>query len=179
MQRLEVTTDVFVDRSTAFDFLVAFSEYADYSEYLESVRRHGDGSAGTEYDLTFAWWKVTYTARSRVTAVDRPDRIDWTLVSDVAARGHWAIETASEPTGDVDPPTPDAPVTQVRFVVEYDPESADADVLGLPALLSVDALVDRVTPLIREEATRVVERVVADLEGEPRAVDLVVRRSSE
>lgn len=179
MQRLEVTTDVFVDRATAFDFLVDFTEYAKYSEYLETVQRHGDGSPGTDYDLTFAWWKVTYTARSRVTSVDRPERIDWRLVSDVAARGHWVIEDADAPIGDAEPPDPDAPVTRVQFVVEYDPESADADAIGLPALLSIDALVDRVTPLIREEATRVVERVVADLEDEPRAVDLVVRRDSE
>ncbi|AGN01107.1 hypothetical protein L593_05790 [Salinarchaeum sp. Harcht-Bsk1] len=172
-----MATDVYVEPERVYDLLVSFTEYAQYSEYLDEVTRHGDGSPGTEYELSFSWWRLAHTTRSRVTDVDPPNVINWRLVSRIAAQGRWEIEEAAEPihgtasTGD--------PVTRVRFVVEYDPESADGDVLGLPALLSFDGLVDRVTPLIEDEATRVVERVVADLEGEPRDVELEVRHSTD
>lgn len=177
MRRLEVATDVFVEPQTVYDLLVSFTEYSQYSEYLEEVTRHGDGTPGTEYELTFSWWRLSHTTRSRVTSVDPPNAIDWRIVSTIAARGRWEIDALDEPTyGDA--AADDNPVTRVRFVVEYDPESADADTIGLPTLLSLDWLVDRVTPLIDEEATRVVERVVADLEGDRRDVRLDVSHSS-
>lgn len=164
MQRLEVATDVYADRETVYEFLQSFPLYAEYSEYLDSVTSHGDGGPGTEYDLNLSWWRLTYTARSRVTDVEPPERIDWHLVGDLTARGAWLIEPLD---GSEDG-------SRVRLVVDYDTDSADASTLDLPRLLSVDALVDRVRPLLRDEAERVVERVVADLEGEPRAVELEV-----
>lgn len=191
MQRLELATDVYADPSAVYELLVAFDDYARFSEHLEDVTRHGDGTPGTEYDLTVSWWRLSHTARSRVTDVDPPNRIDWRLVSDLSARGQWLIEDVSEPLGSADPPDavePDAgdepavdesPVTRVRLVAEYDPASADADALGLPVLCSVDTLVDRATPIVREEAERVVERVVAELEGEPRTIDLEVQWKRE
>lgn len=177
VQRLAVATDVFASQERVYDLLAAFDAYGRYSEYLEDVTRHGDGGAGTEYEITASWWRLTHTVRSRVTDVDPPERIDWRLVSELEARGRWEIEAVDEPVGDVEPPAADAPVTRVRLVADYDPDSADA--IGLPALLSADALVARVTPLLAEEATRVVERVVADLEGESRDVDLEIRRPGE
>lgn len=189
MHRLEVATNVHVDRETVFEFLRSFPLYADYSEYLADVTSHGDGGPGTEYDLHLAWWRLSYTARSRVTGVDPPDRIEWRLVGDLDARGAWVVEeveaggpdadreAATVDGGSIDPGESGAgvdPVTRVRLVVRYDPASADDAALGLPRLLSVDALVDRVAPLARAEAERVVERIVADLEGEPRPVDLEV-----
>lgn len=164
MKRLEVTTDVYADRETVFEFLRSFPRYANYSEHLDSVTQHGDGSPGTEYDLHFSWWRLDYTARSRVTATDRPASIDWELVGDLVARGTWEIEALDG----------EATSSRVRLSVEYDPSSADRATLGLPRLLSVDALVSRLRPLLREEAERVVERVVADLEGEARPVELDV-----
>jgi hypothetical protein len=174
VKRLEVATDVFASQERVYELLASFDAYGQYSEYLEEVTRHGDGGPGTEYAITASWWRLTHTVRSRVTDVDPPNRIDWQLISDLSATGYWDIEAVEEPVGDVEPPTADAPITRVRLVVDYDPDSAEA--IGLPALLSVDALVDRVTPLLSEEATRVEERVVADLEGAPRAVDLALRR---
>lgn len=166
MQRLEVATDVYADPETVYEFLQSFPLYAEYSEFLEDVTTHGDGSPGTEYDLHLSWWRLSYTARSRVTDVDPPNRIDWQLVGGLTARGAWLIEPLD---GSEDG-------SRVRLVVDYDTDSADASTLDLPRLLSVDALVDRVRPLLRDEAERVVERVVADLEGEPRSVDLEIRQ---
>jgi len=177
VQHLEVATHVFVERATAFDFLTDFTAYAQYSEHLESVERRGDGGPGTEYDITVAWWRLSHTACSRVTALDEPSRIDWELVSALQAQGAWLVEEADAADVAVAVPDDDPPITRVRFVVDYDPESAEA--IGLPALVPVDAIVDRVIPVVRSEATAVVERVVADLEGEPRAVELAVSRGTD
>lgn len=178
MQRLEVATDVFVEPEPVYDLLLSFEGYERYSEFLDDVTRRGDGGPGTEYDLTASWWRLSHTVRSRVTAVEPPNAIDWTLTSTVDASGSWRIEPVETVAGSVDPPDEDAPVTRVRLVVEYDPASADADAIGLPALLSVGAITDRVRPAARREAERVVERIVADLEGEPRPIDLDVEQTA-
>ena len=162
MDSVEVTTDVFLPPDEVFDFLLEFQGYAKYSEYLTAVRRHGDGSPGTEYELDFAWWKLAYTARSEVTDVERPCRIDWRVVKDVDAVGHWFVEQLDD----------DPARTRVTLRVEYSPESADDGMLDLPRFVSLDWVVDKVEPKVRAEAERVVRRIVADLEGEPRDVDL-------
>lgn len=179
MQRLEVATDVFVEPEPIYDLLLSFTGYADYSEHLEDVTRHGDGSPGTEYDIALSWWRLSHTVRSRVTAVDPPNAIDWRLVSDLDARGSWLIDPVAEPLGDVEPPAAEQPITRVRFVVEYDPASVDADALGLSKLVPVGTVVDKAKPKLRQEATNVVERVVEDLEGEARTVEVEVRRGEE
>lgn len=64
--------------------------------------------------------------------------------------------------------------TEVRLVIEYDASSAQLGSIDLPRFVSVAWVVEKVKPKIRAEATRIVERVVADLEGQPRDVDLDV-----
>lgn len=172
MDAVEIRTTVHLPPEEVHAFLVDFPGYADYSEHLEAVRQHGDGGPGTEYELVFSWWKLRYTARSRVTAVDAPERIDWRVVKDVDAAGHWAVREVPEAA------PPDAETaSRVRFRVEYHPDSADPDV-NLPNLASLDWLVERVRPKVEAEARRVVERIVADLEGEPRDVDLEIEVES-
>ncbi len=167
MNTLEVSTVVYVPPEEAFEFLVDFPRYARYSEYLETVEQHGTGEQGTQYDLTFSWWKLSYTARSEVTAVDRPERIDWRLVRHLDAAGSWRVT-----------PEPDAtagqPASRVWFNVQFRPGSADEDAIELPSFVSLSWVIDKVKPKIREEAERVVRRVVADLEGEEREVSLDV-----
>ncbi|MFC6836229.1 type II toxin-antitoxin system RatA family toxin [Halomarina ordinaria] len=169
MDSVEVSTLVYLPPEEVYDFLIDFPRYADYSKYLKEVRMRGDGTPGTEYDLTFAWWKLTYTANSRVTDVERPERIDWKLTEDIDARGHWAVEHVPEeaPEGVED-------ASRVRFYVEFAPGSADASAISLPAFVSLGWVIEKVRPKIIEEAERVVERIVADLEGERRPVELVV-----
>ncbi len=166
MDAVEVRTTVYLPPAEVHEFLVDFPGYADYSEHLEAVRRHGDGGPGTEYELDFAWWKLTYTARSRVTDVDPPDRIDWRVVEDVDAAGHWAVTEVPDAA-----PEGAETASEVRLRVEYRPESADPD-LDLPGPASLDWVVERVRPVVEAEAERVVERIVADLEGRRRPVDL-------
>jgi uncharacterized membrane protein len=83
---VEVSTVVYVPPEEVYDFLVDFPRYAKYSKHLEEVERDGDGSEGTRYDLTFSWWMLSYTARSEVTGLEPPDRIDWQLVRHLRAR---------------------------------------------------------------------------------------------
>lgn len=170
MDEVEVSTIVFLPPEAVFEFLVDFPRYANYSKHLEEVRRDGDGGPGTEYALRFAWWKLTYTARSRVTAVDPPRSIDWRLVKDVRARGRWIVEEVPEEARDGD-----ETASRVRLRIAFDADSADAGVIDLPLFVSIGWVVERVKPLVLDEAERVVERIVADLEGEPRHVTLTIR----
>jgi len=155
-----VSTDVRVPPAEAYDFVSDFPRYAKYSEYLESVTQYGEGGPGTEYELAFAWWKLSHTVRSRVTGTEEPERIDWKLVGGIDAHGRWEVE---ETDGGA----------EVTLVVTYDKGSAKG-ALDLPALVSIDWVVSKVVDKVVEEGERVVERIVADLEGERRPVELDV-----
>jgi len=78
VDELVVSTDVHADPEDVYAFLLDFPRYANYSKYLrEEVRTlEGEGGPGTCYALTFAWWKITYTAHSRVTDRRRATRAD-------------------------------------------------------------------------------------------------------
>jgi uncharacterized membrane protein len=172
VESVNVSTVVYLPPEEVYEFLLDFPRYARYSEYLQEVTADGDGGPGTRYDLTFGWWKLTYTAHSEVTGVDPPERIDWRLVEDIDAEGYWEIE----PEPDTAPPDAET-ACRVRLVVAFDPDSADAGVVELPAFVSLDWLIDKVRPKIRAEAKQVVERIVADLEGERREVELTVHEN--
>lgn len=167
MNRLSVSTVVHVPPSEAYEFLLDFPGYTQYSEHLTSVDRDGDGGPGTEYRLHFAWWKLTYTAHSRVTDVDPPHSIDWELTKHIDAEGRWVVEPAPDAVED-------GVASRVALVVEYDPGSVSEHQIPLPPLVSLDWVVEVVTEKIVEEGERVVERIVADLEGERRPVALDV-----
>lgn len=162
MNTLEVSTTVQVPSAEAYEFLLDFPGYARYSEHLDSVVQQGDGGPGTEYDLTFEWWKLTHTVRSRVTGTDPSSEIRWEVLGDLDAEGRWTVEEC-----------PDG--ARVSLVVTYDPDSAHAGLLDLPALVSLDWVVDSVVDIVVAEGEQVVERVVADLEGQRRSVDLAVQ----
>ena len=172
MDSVEVSTVVYLPPEEVYDFLIDFPRYTNYSKHLTGVDRHGDGSPGTEYDLHFAWWKLTYTAHSRVTNTDPPKKIDWEITKDVDANGFWQVET-------VDPPDGREHASRVRLRIEFDADSANPSGLDLPTLVSLSWVVEKVKPIIEREAERVVERVVADIEGESRPVDLTVHATPD
>jgi ribosome-associated toxin RatA of RatAB toxin-antitoxin module len=169
---IEASTVVYLPPEEVYEVLIDFPRYPNYSEYLTGVDRHGDGAPGTEYDLHFAWWKLTYTARSRVTSTDPPERIDWEITKDIDAHGHWAVE-------EIDPPEGRKHASQVRLRIAFDADSADPTGLDLPRLVSLSWVIDKVKPIIEREAERVVERVVADIEGESRPVDLTIHTTPD
>ena len=182
MKELDVRTVVYLPPEEAFELIRDFPGYANYSTYLKTVHQEGDGSVGTRYDLVLAWWKLGYTARSRVTAIEPPERIDWTLVDGLDAQGSWFVEPAPEKLDDPDS-IPDEVVdpehaTRIILHVEYDPESARDASIDLPMLVSMDWVIGKVTPLAEREGKRVVKRIAADLEGQSRPVELTIENNS-
>jgi hypothetical protein len=172
VESVEVSTVVYLPPPEVYEFIVDFPRYADYSKHLERVHRDGDGGPGTDYALKFAWWRLTYTARTRVTDVDPPNRLDWTVVKDLTADGYWQVKEVPE-----EAPEDAETASRVTLRVEFDTDSVGN--VDLPAFVSVGWVVEKVTPRIQAEAERVVERIVADLEGDERPVELTVHTTPE
>jgi len=172
VDEIAVSTVVYLPPEDVYDFLVDFPRYANYSKHLTRVGQRGDGGPGTRYDLRFEWWKLTYTARSEVTAIDPPERIDWRLVKHIDATGRWRVE----PLDDLPADAPgDADVAcRVFLEIEFDPHTVDEGAISLPAFVSLGWVVSKVKPVVLEEAERIVERIVADIEGRERPVELVI-----
>lgn len=173
MDRIEVSTVVYLPPEPIYEFLVDFPGYATLSDHLKEVRQYGDGSPGTEYHLHFAWWKLSYTAHSEVTDVTPPTRIDWKLTEDIDAHGYWEIE----PDAAVPPDRESA--SRVRLVARFDPHTAKEGAINLPRFVSLSWVIEKVKPLVQREAEAVVRRLVADLEGQPREVELEIHATPE
>ena len=174
MDELVVSTDVYVSPAEVYEFLRDFEGYSRFTEYLKRVERiHGDGGVGSRYALRFAWWKLTYTARSEVTDVDPPRRIDWRVTKDIDAHGFWRID----PFEELPPNAPEYADEgcRVTFEVRFDAESADTSAVSLPRFVSFDRVLGMVRPKVQEEAERIVRRAVRELEGRDRDVRLEVR----
>ena len=172
MDRILLSTLVYRSPEEVFPILRSFERYPRYTEYLQSVRADGDGGDGTIYDLRFRWWKLSYTARSEVREVEAPSRLAWRLRKDIDAAGEWRVEPEPESAR-----ADDETASRVYFEVTYDPHSADPDAISLPRLVSLDWVVRKIQPKLLEEAERVVRRLVAEIEGEPRDVELVVHEA--
>ncbi|WP_114577851.1 SRPBCC family protein [Saliphagus sp. LR7] len=174
MDRIVLSTVVYRSPEEVFPYLESFSRYPRYSEHLESVDQRGDGGAGTEYDLRLSWRKFGYTAHSEVTEIAEPETLSWRLMEDVDARGEWRVEPAPEAA-----PEGEETASRVYFEAIYDPHSADGDAISLPTFISLDWLVSKIQPRLLGEAKEVVARLVADIEGERREVDLAVHESPQ
>ncbi len=178
MDELVVSTDVYASPTSVYEFLLDFPRYQRYTEYLDRVSRtNGDGGPGSRYAMQFSYWKLSYTARSTVTDVTPPTRIDWKLIKDIDARGAWVIDPHEQLPADA----PDGATegAEVTMQITFDPTSADSDVLSLPRMVSFDWVLSKIQGLVEEEAKRVVRRAVADLEQRDRAVTLDVRVDSD
>ncbi|WP_254862393.1 SRPBCC family protein [Halovivax gelatinilyticus] len=169
MDRILLSTVVYREPAAVFEAVRSFSNYPAYAEHLDEVTCDGDGGVGTRYGLHFSWWKLSYTVRSAVTEIDEPRRLGWKLTADLDATGEWRIEPL-EPDGrpDIDE------ASRLYFEVRYDPHSADPDTVSLPRFVSLDWVVRRVRPRLYDEAERVLGRLVEDVEGDSRNVELVV-----
>jgi SH3-like domain-containing protein len=176
MDRVTVSTVVYTDPQSVYDFLVDFERYGDYTDYVKRVMASGDGGPGTRYAIEFGWWKLTYTARSRVVDLDPPREIEWRITKDIDANGRWLAESVPLPA---DAPEWAEVATKVTVDVEYDPGSVGPSALDLPRLVSLDWVLDKVKPRIAEAATQVLRRIVTDLEGQPRDPDLTVHRTPD
>ena len=179
MDTIVVSTVIYEDAETVYGVLLDFPRYARYSEYLTGVDTlRGDGGIGTQYGLNFAWWKLKYTAHSEVVDVEPPTQIDWRVIKDLNANGHWRIDERDElPDG---APDDASTACDVSLRIDFDPDSADSSALDLPTLVSMGWVLKKVIPLIKTEAERVVQRAVTDVEGRRRRdVKFTVQVDSE
>ncbi|ELZ12771.1 SRPBCC family protein [Natrinema thermotolerans] len=169
MDRILLSTLAHRSPEEVFPYVRSFTEYPRYTDHLKEVRVNGDGGVGSVYDLELAWWKLSYTARSRVTDISAPTSLTWRLVNHLDARGEWRVEPEPESA------PPDAETaSRIYFEAVYDPHSANEDAISLPRLVSLDWVVRKVEPKLLNEARTVVERLVADIEGRQRDVELTV-----
>lgn len=168
----EVEASVVVGRppEEVYDLLFAYTNYPEHTPHLDDVTIRGTG-AGTRFALTFSWWKLTYTARCRVTAVDPPERIEWAVGGGIDARGHWSLEPVPDPDPDR---SGEGGATRARLYAEFDRADSRVRGLRLPPLVSVDWVLRRVRPLVRREAERLARGVIADVEGATRPVEVTV-----
>lgn len=172
MERLKLSTLVYAPPQEVYDVLVDFEDYPKYTQYVDSVTRRGDGGEGTEFGISFGWWKLSYTAWSRVTGLDEPNRIEWELTKDIDADGSWQIENVTdEAEEDVEA------VTRVTMDVQFQVSKSGSKILDLPRFVSFGWVVDRVKPLIFKEARSVLENLVYELEGEKRAPVLTIHET--
>jgi hypothetical protein len=169
VDRILLSTVAHRPPAEVFPYVRSFVDYPRYTEHLKDVRVHGEGDVGSIYDLRLAWWKLSYTARSKVTAIDAPESLEWHLVNDIDARGEWRVEPEPEAA-----PADVETASRIYFEAVYDPHSADPDALSLPRFVSLDWVVRKVEPRLVDEAEQVVQRLVADIEGQRRDVELTV-----
>lgn len=174
MDELVLSTVVYVSPEEAYDFLTNFPGYARYSKHLSHVSVHGDGTPGTEYDLHLQWWKLHYTARTKVTETIPPESIDWEVVKDIHAYGRWRIE----PVRDAAPEGVES-ASRVWLEIAFDPDTAHSGMVDLPRFVSLGWVLGKIKPLVKREAEQVVERIVADLEGKRRPVSLEIHVGSD
>lgn len=169
MDRILLSTVAYRSPEEVFPYVCAFTDYPRYTNHLKEVRVHGDGGVGSVYDLRLAWWKLSYTARSKVVDVTEPESVEWRLVDHLDARGEWRVEAEPESA----PPEAET-ASRIYFEALYDPHSADESALSLPRFVSIDWVISKVRPRLLNEAQTVVERLVADIEGQPRDVELTI-----
>lgn len=181
MDELAVSTVVGRPPGEVYDFLFDFTRYSKYSDHVDDVRVRGDG-VGARFRIALSWWKLGYTVRGVVTDVDPPNCIEWSITRDVDATGHWAIEAADETELDgVDGLPTDAveSASVARLYLEYDPSSIGGSTLGLPPLVSLGRIVDRIRPVAKREAEGIAAEAVADVEGQRRPVEVTVETAPE
>ena len=68
---------------------------------------------------------------------------------------------------------------RVSLSIRFDPDTARSGALALPRFVSFDWVLGKVKPLVQEEAQRIVERIVADVEGERRDVELQIHSTPD
>ncbi|MFB6086100.1 MAG: SRPBCC family protein [Halodesulfurarchaeum sp.] len=153
-------TRIETSRTVKFPPVVVFEEVSDFEAYpahtphLESVSRAGDGDVGTEYELRVAALGLSADVRTRLTAVDPPREISWTLLGDLTATGSIEITAIENRAG-----------SRIDVWIDYDPESLDSNAISLPFGLSVEWVRSKAEALAKREMERVLDGLLADLEA--------------
>jgi carbon monoxide dehydrogenase subunit G len=152
--RIETARTVARPPDAVFDAVSDFEAYPAYTPHLESVSSAGDGGVGTEYELRVAALGLSVDVRTRLTGVDPPRSVEWTVLGGVTATGTLAIS-----------PQGDGSKSRINFQVDYDPDSLDSTAVSLPFGLSFGLVRSKAESLAKREIEGVLDRLVADLEG--------------
>ena len=176
MKTIEVWADASVDPVVAYEYLLDFTNYAEYCRYVNGVDVDSDGSsaeaapptgAGTTYTIRLGWWRISVDLRAEVSQVEHPRTIQWRVLSDVDAHGRWEVHP---------PDSADGPVG-LRFVASYDSAALERTNLDLPRFVPMARVIDKLMPLMMETGCDVLEQIVWDLEATRRSVNVRVRTS--
>jgi uncharacterized membrane protein len=170
---VEASTVLYAPPEAVYRYVRTFEGAVEFADHVERIDRSGDGGPGTHYHIQLSWWRLSWTSRSRVTAVEPPNRIDWRTVGDVRARGSWLMEPL--PADGL--PDGREVGTELTLRVEFDPASVRG--AGVARLMPIDRLLRRLRPVVARECERLLDGVVADLEGERRPVTYTVHRMPE
>lgn len=168
METVEASTLVYLSPEEIYENLADLRQFEDYSKYVTDISREGDDQL-SEYEITVSLWKIGYTARMEITDVEPPSRIDWKLVKSIDAHGYFEIEHVPEeaPEG-----KPDA--CRVTCHGEFDPDTVTAEALDLPKLIPVSKIIDKFGSKVEPAARIIIGRIISDMEGEERSVELTV-----
>jgi uncharacterized membrane protein len=170
---IEASAPLYVSPETVYEFVRSYDGVAEHSDHVERVERDGDGGPGTDYRITFSWWRLSFTSESRVTETERPAYVAWRSTGSVRARGRWRMEQIP----DEELPSDREVGTELSLRIEFDPTTLAGGTVT--RLLSLSRLVERVTPVVERECRSVLSGVVADLEGAPRRVRYTVHRGPD
>ena len=173
MERVVLQTVIHAPPSAIYPVLANFERYPRYATHLEWVEPRGEGPAGPQYDLHLSWWRISHTTRSEIVERDPPHRLGWRLTRDVEARGAWELEERPELA-----PADAETATRVTFEGRADPTTAETGNLSLPGLLPMDVVIAKARPIVKREVRETVRRLVADVEGHPREVELSLEHES-
>lgn len=170
MDAIEASTELYVPQRTVYEFVQGYEGAGEYSPHLERVEQHGDGGPGTRYDITLSWWRLSWTSRSRVTAAEPYERLEWRTTEDVRAKGSWTMDEL----GPGELPEGREVGTRLGLRIEFDPTSIRGH--RVTRVLPLGRLLERIRPVVVAECRSILSGVAADLEGEPREVDYRVHR---
>ena len=154
VNEIEVSRVVEQPPVAVFPVLWDFEGYPAYSTYLEAVNQvEVDGQQPT-YALQFAWWRLSYETRTRVLDLDPPHVIEWEVTSDLDASGAWTVAESA------------TAASRLTLRIQYDADSLTGGSVSLPFGVSLEWVREKVEPMIRREANRVLDRIATDLESE-------------
>lgn len=154
VNEIEVSRRIECEPTAVFPVLRDFEGYPEYSTYLDSVERVRGSDSQSEYVLQFGWWRLTYETRTRVVEMEAPETIEWEVVSDLDASGHWRVSEEADGDG-----------ASLTLRIEYDPASVTGNSVSLPFGITLDWVRQKVEPMIHAEARRVLDRIADDLES--------------
>lgn len=152
VNEIEVSRRVEQPPVVVFPVLRDFEGYPAYSTYLKGVNQVSENGQQPTYALQFAWWRLSYETRTRVLDLDPPHVIEWEVTSELDASGQWTVAEPAEGQ------------SRLTLRIEYDASSLTGGGVSLPFGVSLEWVREKVEPMIRREADRVLERIATELE---------------